>query len=569
MTRSNCRPVLISAFLTLLFSLTTTASVPVAVEVDARIVDLPRGGQTLTIRVTSVSLPVDRGLVQVGIAGDYLDSAAVTKQISLKAGETEIVRLPIETNSAGELSSVAVRVLRDNDTTPIVVQELYVTGVAERARLIRPDEAQQIVAARGAQQAETRAKAMAEEEVRSVLARGGRPVMNQGDRAKLSIVERAWNDAVQRLAPRNESRQRVRSDCGVFNQLSPRNHDWGQFSGSLWYQEQNGQVIQPRAAGQSVGLQAPVEFTDGCGNYQLLSTTYWANTYGNGIFTFPQNVISYNQPPDNPGTGVTVIFHKTGTLVSSNDMSEGVITLTNPADFPMIYGTLQPKFTEGNSGSFRYWFRWNDEAMVLEQQWASRYMYLTFRSAYDPYYTSSLAGCHCQYSPGLVTFGPGSFWNPAWVQAHEMGHEWDLQRSNTAIGGAAAHNICSPASDPYTAFHEGFADWFGSNFETEGRAQYFQVDPYGELLPCPSGAQPGYSREGNVTAYLWDVFDDVNSAPYDNGLDTMSLSLNQLGNWAAYSDFPAYYNAWTNNGVFGSYQSVADALRTPNQVTGP
>jgi len=564
---------LISAFLTLLFSQMLFASVPVPIALDAQILDSPRGGQRLTIRVSSISLPVDDGVVQVTIAGDFLDAAAVTKRVSLKTGETAVVRMPIETNPTGELSNVVIRVLRAGQTTPIVVQELFVTGVAEHARIIQPDEAQQILASRAAQDAEARAKAVADQEVRTLLARGDRPVMNRGEPAKLSAIERAWNDAVQRLAPRSETSSRLRPDCAVFNQLSPRNYDWGTLSGTMRYDDQIQYPyvqISPRAAGHTVTLQVPIEFTDGCGNYQLQSTTYSANTYGGGSFTFPQDVISFNAPPNNPGTSFTVTFLKTGTLITYPylDMADGTLTLTDPSQFPIEYGMLHAKFTSANSPN-SFWFRWNDEAMDLESQWASwpTYMYLTFRSAYDPGYTASVPGCHCQYSPGIATFGPNSSWDSRWVEAHEMGHEWDLQRSNAAIGGGP-HTVCGQ-TDSYTAFHEGFADWHASKFETEGRDSYVQVDQYGELLPCPYGLGAGYSREGNVAAYLWDVFDSVNSSTYDNGIDTISLPLTALGTWGAYSDFPAFYNAWTNGGVFGSYQSVADSLRAPNQVDVP
>src|SRR3954454_22544791 len=229
MTRSN----LVCLFLMFLLALTASASVPALIELDSQILDTPRAGQILMIKVKSALLPIEHGVVQVTIGGDYLDAANVTRQISLKIGETAVLRLPVETKAEGELSNVMVRVLRDNDTTPLVVRELYVTGVAERARLIRPDEARQMMTARNTREAEARAKVMAEEHVRSVLASGGKPLMNHVEPAQMSITERAWNDAVQRLAPSNEKKQqRVRSECGSY-QLSPRNHDWGMLSGYL------------------------------------------------------------------------------------------------------------------------------------------------------------------------------------------------------------------------------------------------------------------------------------------------------------------------------------------------
>ena len=546
--------------LILSFDLAVMASVPAPVDINAAISDLPRGGQILVIKVTSVSLHLHRGAIQVRISGDFLDATEITKIITLTTGEVASIRLPIVTKIAGELSNVVVRVLRNDDTAPVAVEEFFVGGVAGDAHMVTHAEAEQFIASRAARDVEARANALAEEQVRAMLARGDAPAPNPGDPAAMSVIERAWNETVQRLAPNNASGH-IQSNCYVLNTPSYRNYYWASMPGYMTYEDNypNFNVRQPDYGGHTVSIETPVEYTDGCGNYMIRTVDYSASTSSGGSFAF-QNVYSLYQP-SNPVIYLRVTFSKTGTFDSPTSMSPGNLTLyTN--DVPMTSGNLRPHFSSSNAPN-RFYFRWNDEAMYLEGQWASLGFYVTLRSAYDSTYYAN-AGCYCQTSPGLPIYGSQNLWSPKWVAAHEMGHQWDLQRSGGGITGQSVHTICGQ-SDSGTAFHEGFADWAASWFEPEGRTDYMQVY-FGELQPC---AFPGYNLEGNVAAYLWDIFDDVNSSSYDNNQDTMSKPLSILGNWAAYNDFPGFYNGWTTNGVWGADAAVADTLRTVNTVVNP
>lgn len=558
------RRLLVCAWIALGFSFIVTADVAVPIRIDGEIIDLPRGGQVLLISATATDSR--SGTIEVRVEGDYLDPDSVVRAVTPAPGKPAQVRLPIQINAAGEIAHVIVRFVGDLPDEPVAVRVFQVGGVAERARLLGDAEAERVLAARGERETMARSERLTEREVRAILARGDHPVPIAGDPVALSTEDRAWNAAVARLAPPVNRNRRSRTNaCEIYDVLSPYNTVYSPFQGQMTYDDlyRNGRFSPARNA-HTVDIVTRAEYTDGCGNYQIRNTWYTVGTTSAGWFTVNNFATSIPQP-ENPVIRFKVTFHRTGTYLSPTSMSLGSIVLTNPADFPVQFLSgsgpfLHPYFST-SATSLGHWFRWNDEAVILEQNWSYEGVYTTFRSAFDAAYGG--LGCKCATSPGLIQYGPQTAWSSRWLEAHEFGHILDLQLSNAAVGGTS-HNMCTRLADTYTAFHEGFADWHASWWESEGRSVYVTCNG-GECQPCGTG----YRVENNVMAFFWDVFDYPTAGEPADMLQKPLSAVRSFAYGRSYADFLDFYNDWTNRGIWGAEQSVADQLRIQNRVDVP
>ncbi len=145
--------------------------------------------------------------------------------------------------------------------------------------------------------------------------------------------------------------------------------------------------------------------------------------------------------------------------------------------------------------------------------------------------------------------------------AHEFGHFFQYQLQGGSLAGGGQHYYCGNSGDA-TAFVEGFADWHGAWWETDGRDY---------IVPCESGecytaCPAGWRLEGNVQAFFWDLFDSVNSPTYDASIDTVIYPLTFLLNWGSYSSFPAFYDNFQSRGLFNT---AVPGVRTVNKLDVP
>jgi len=153
------------------------------------------------------------------------------------------------------------------------------------------------------------------------------------------------------------------------------------------------------------------------------------------------------------------------------------------------------------------------------------------------------------------------------IVAHEFGHFFQFKLQNNQLGGGQPHFVCQ-VINLGPAFIEGFADWHGSFWETDGRDVY---------MPCVGGecysacGTAGYGVELNVAAFFWDLFHFVNEPTFDQNLDTVSFPLSLLFNWASrdYTNFEDFYTDWRTRGVWGANEPVTGQLRNVNRVANP
>ena len=299
-------------------------------------------------------------------------------------------------------------------------------------------------------------------------------------------------------------------------------------------------------------------WTDLCNNEDYRTTRYYGTTgaYGDYSMTVSSSVA--------PGTGNPVVsFLAVAPDAGVRSGAAGFVPVSQSLTPGYHYGSWQgstwrmyPLF-DPNNAFYSFLFRWNAEIESLRSRWADNGFgsYFTpFTAGYDGSLPSTAAFIIA--SPGLVAFNDDGRYTIKWIMAHEFGHFFQYRLQGGSLDGGGQHSYCGNSGDT-TAFIEGFADWHGAWWETDGRDFIVPCEGGECYTQCPSG----WRYEGNVQAFFWDLFDSTNSASHDGSIDTVGYSLSFLQNWTSYSSFPAFYDSFQSRGLFSP---AVPGIRTVN-----
>ena len=522
-----------------------------------------RGVLTLSIE-SSVTREARVDVTAVDGFIEVVPSSATTR-LDLRAGRGHTFSVDLESRGSDQLpyGSVRIRVL-GNEDSPMAVTILHFADVDNALRIVSPDDFDELVLVSAAQAEAAHAAATSRTLADVARKRGKTPVPWLGmasetleSRADVeSPSQKAWNDVAQRPSP-------ALPICGPF--YVGENFTYVVTADPFYY-DPHDLATYRMGSGYPVAFQTRRLFEDDCGNIQYRTTTFSATTDANGKAT--ATVVSAVRP----GEGDPVV--RFGATAPDAGIRNGtsITTVTQYVSGTSLWGfwvgdqyRMQPLF-DTIVAPQNYFFRWNAEIKSLQQRWALNGFgssYTPFKAGYD---SSSTGGAlFLPVSPGVVSFGVTGRYTLRWIMAHEFGHFFQFKLQGNALApGGGAHQYCQVLLAS-TAFAEGFADWHGAYWETDGRE--FIVPCIGG--ECYSTCEPGYLREGNVQAFFWDLFDSQNSGTYDGGIDTVQFGLGLLKNWISYGSFPSFYNDFTARGIWGSQASVVEGLRAVNHVDVP
>lgn len=350
--------------------------------------------------------------------------------------------------------------------------------------------------------------------------------------------------------------------------LSSNNHIYPLTIHTRYYDGFHGFDLQLREPDYTVGAYTTVEEVNSCGEFRYVENRRQQPTdqSANAVFDFFTTI-----EPEGSGNPLTRLETRAPDVGITTCWSCGTMSLVwqEPTSQTYSYsgsGTTRIESTYGSGAPYGDFFRWNDALKEYKRRTPAEGVnsaYTDFKAAYDSAFTGIAA-----FSPngsGFAFYGNGGQWIERWVIAHETGHhlQYALQENVMTFGGA--HTICG-LHTATGALGEGFADWYGCFYETERREWYFNCENGECYSTCPAG----YLIEGNVATFLWDVFDGVNHATHDQGVDTVWYSQSILNDWAnEYADFPTFYEDYRARGIWGDGEPVVDQLRTVNQVHVP
>lgn len=482
---------------------------------------------------------------------------------------------PVPVTLADATGEVIVRLV-GHQGDPIFADTFHVERAGRAARLVPHEERRAAGAAAKKAEATSELERRMRRIIAQQLARGGRPALNTLDDPDDPAVQ-LWNALVEQMR-----KEKKRSDVTIALAPGEDCPPWIPSSynyfypvrGTFGYYDTFQEVWRrPFETGFRVRIATLVEYEDQCGEYMLRRRYYYADSGQNGSFYF-SSVQTIDAPNTiNPVDEFAVTAPDVG-LRNGSTMT--TIAQTLPPSQHNYYwssageAVIDPFFTEsfGNRPSF---FRWNEQIKRLKRYWQgegfSSY-YTPFRAAWES--IGNGAYFH-QTSPGMVVFGDSRRWSPKFLMAHEFGHQlhYRLQGDAPIWTNGDVHSMCQ-VNDAATAFAEGFANWAGVYMEWEG-AFSFGIDCYqGECqVPCTNG----YRKEGNVMAYLWDIFDASNHATKDNGIDHVwfrTTILRDHWRWGAnYSSFPDWWTDFRNKNAWGIYEFDTENLKPVNKVHVP
>lgn len=567
----QCRALVVALFASLTVCTVAWADVPEAVSIDLEMIAVPSGGQMFQISAMAVSDTVTRGALEVHLKGDFVMKEEVLRPVTLIPQRPTKITLPFRPAGGGDLGIVAVRLLDHSTGDPLVVRVFHVGGTPESGHVLTDEEVEDVISHRNAQHLRTSASERADRLIRELRGSGRRAVPIEG--RDLTVEDEEWNQAVQvsdasaaeklETGPPRPRNVQVQT-CGVFDTVTSNNYVYT-LAGTLDYIDEylGGGEYTTGYGGHAVEVTTLVEYTDGCGGTQVRSKTYGPVSTSTGIFTI-NNFKSIIAAPNNPATRLKVTFVAAGQASWNWDLIPGEQMLFNQADFPVEWLSTGPMlralFTSSNSTA-SYYFRWNEGARRAERQLNNESFRPTLRAGYDP--NEDFLGAHVGVVPGLVGFGPTGKWVSRWVSSHEFGHLFNLYLSGPLPGGA--HQTCVANDDLELALSEGFADWHASKWDSQGRSAYFPNCTNSDCPPCNTS---GYAIEGNVQAFLWDVFDSVNHAN-DQGVDTVWKPLSRLWDYDGYIDLDHFIHDWTVRGLWGLDLPAIQALRPVCKVVNP
>jgi hypothetical protein len=501
--------------------------------------------------------------------------------VSGQVAPTRLLRIVLTLEDSEEFSVLTVRVRVEGEP---VAASIFHFHRSKAGRVVSISEAERAALA----PAEARLSEAADRKAKGLLTKlavrnkravpstaGAAPVPQGAADAPDSRLQRAWD----RVASGQVSTLSGGGPCGYFR-MSPYNYSYT-VSGTVRYYHPLAFQSITISAGYAATLETTVEYEDDCANIQYRVRRYSFTTGANGAFSVP---VWTMVPPNS--TNPVEEFVTTAPDVGERDPGDAwtfhLIAQSLPdADFNFSWNgsgaTILPTYrvTPFREDIIPQIFRWNEELKALKAKWGNwgfGSSYTTFRSAYDKR-VSGAPGVFMptDYQPALVVFGGTPV--PKWIMAHEFGHFFQVQlQGGIVLRNTGAHEVCDvlPAS---RGFHEGFADWFGSISETEGRSVFITCFGGDCYSTCASS---GWSVEANVQAFFWDVFDNVNHGsedvgPYGMPVDTVCYSKSILKSWANddYSSLDHFYDDYASRGIWGATESVTDQLRVVNRVHQP
>jgi hypothetical protein len=560
------------------------STTPPVVTIDAAL----KGPDELIITTTSHMERISVVSMEVTSAGELftIDIAPISLKLPLEVPVT--VSVPMRLTPSGGFGTAIVRIV-DASLGAVKVVEFTFTRTNGLPRSVSHTEYAAAVNAilddRDAAVAEQRAAEL----IRSVLARGKRPVATggvlpsaPGRAVENSNFERAWNRLVAQLGVANGKsglqvsgkslHPRPAVGCGPYVE-SPDNRDYP-VQGNIYYANENFFPYPQKRPLQEPGYQGfvttYVAFENDCFvQYRIRAfdyTTSWGGSFSVTVRTI-----------DDPSVRDPILYISTTAPDAGErlcpDTCTGINTvqqLLYPPDdhFQYVGGAIQlAPYYNTNIAPSRYLFHWNDEIKSLQRNWS----YNGFGSYYTPFIAGHDSNAADAYffatPPGIIAIGDGAKWNSLWLIAHECGHFFQFKLQGNRLGYGQPHFVCQQIGVG-PAFREGFADWHGSFWETDGRNVFVPCNGGECYSNCGSG---GYSVELNVAAFFWDVFDYTNDPAFDLNADTVGYPFGLLFYWAGrdYTSFDDFYTDFRNRGAWGSSESVTATLRTVNRVDVP
>lgn len=518
------------------------------------------GKGRMEVRLTSNSEFVTRGNLEVQ-QGDDIQNIPLT----LVPGAA----IPVSVHVKPGVEDVVVRYFMESGTAAAVDVLHLGSDPAGAHRVASPSEREQGRAAQAEQSERAQAAERARKHIKALLAAGRKPGL---DPEEDSVVAQEWNKAVRELAPKSRRQLTTHADgpCGSYV-LSPYNYSYP-LRGNFGYVDEYpySHNVRPWMPGYPVRVVVLQDLEDPCGN-AIVRERYYNTTSSNNGAIYIASITSLEYYGDNPVHRLEVTTQYVG-LRSGTTMSAYTHTLNSSQVNFFWNGSeacIDPYFSTFNS-SYPFFFRWEDEIRYQKNQWNSygfNSYFTPFRAGYEG--TGSNGARFYPVSPGMVIFDSAGRWSSGFVMAHEIGHHFQFRLQGDRWSGAGpVHSICQILADP-DGFNEGFADWYGAFWNSQG------ADAQG--VNCFSGecyalCSPSYRKEGNVMQYFWDIFDATNHSTRDQGQDTIFRPLTILQNWratGAYSSFPDWYNDFYSKGVWSGYESVVNTLRTVNGVDVP
>lgn len=531
------------------------ASFAATVSVHRRPLDV-----TVEIATSGLLLEPHRHLVALRLAPEVGEQAELLLEADPRAGRDAF-------------GTVEVRVLAADGE--VVAFESFGVGFSDHRDLILlpVGAVEHRVAELLAERAVVDARARARGLVASVLASGGRPVpaSRVGTSSDPTVAPRAdsqqaWDAEASDFDPSGESLLIPPEDDPCWPFIQSGNSSY-QVRGQLAYRDDFDGTTRFAAAGYPVVVETQMRYQNACGSVMFRTHQYSTTTASNGWFSVqvsshvapggPEPVVAFRATTPEAGTRSCGLTNCNFTPLRQSLTASQLGGVWEPTG-----RRIQPVFTAANS-SHPFYFRWNDEIKSLRSRWAAAGFgsgAMAFRATYVP--TANPPLHFSTLGDGIVVFDSANRWVVKWLMAHELGHHFQYTIQGNNLAGGGPHTICQAVSDA-VGFVEGFADWHASWWEIEGRSLFFPCSGQ----ECWSDCVPGYRREGNVMAFFWDLFDGANHATHDSGLDSVTLSLTLLTNWTGYSSFPAFYNDYSQRGLWGSKAVAVDTLRTVNRVT--
>lgn len=300
-----------------------------------------------------------------------------------------------------------------------------------------------------------------------------------------SNFERAWNRLVAQLGVANGKsglqvsgkslHPRPAVGCGPCVE-SPDNRDYPLQGYTYYDNDRFGSHRSLQEPGYQGFVTTNVAFENDCFvQYRIRAfdyTTSWGGSFSVTVRTI-----------DDPSVRDPILYVSTTAPDAGerlcHDTCTGIFNVQQllypPNDhFQYVGGTIQlgPYYNYSSAPS-RYLFHWNDEIKSLQRNWS----YNGFGSYYTPFIAGHDASAgpspayFYQVPPGIIAFNNDGEWPYLWVIAHECDHFFQFKLQNNQLGSGQPHNVCQQI-DVGPAFREGFADWHGSFWETDGRFLY-------------------------------------------------------------------------------------------------
>ena len=552
-----------------LLAATATASTIPPLVVTGILEGATQTGGTLIVSVEATQRSFSTLRVDLSALGGELKTPAALPAFGLYPGVPVRLSIPITlaaSKSPEETGSLVVRVLSPSGS-PITTRIFHFIGrpgfpVAE----LSPADFEAILAKHAADNATVDANKVTARLVEATLARNKRPVPStfgsaageaSSSVAAASPSQAAWDRASTSLGP---SPQSPPDQCGQLHQDADNYAI--PVAGQAFYYDPHEQSTTHLAGGYTVAVDTQVLWSNLCDD-QYRTTRYFGTTDDNGGYsmTVTSSVA--------PGTGNPLVsFLAEAPDAGVRSGNAGMIPITQSLLPGYHHGGWEgttwrmfPLFDPANS-FYTFLFRWNNEIKSLQSRWAESGFgsyYTPFKAGYDSSAQDSTA--FVISAPGLVAFNTAGSYTIKWTMAHEFGHFFQYQLQGGSLDGGGQHSYCGNYGDA-VAFVEGFADWHGAWWETDG---------INFIVPCDGGdcygcSSAGWRLEGNVQAFFWDLFDAVNSSSQDGGVDTVTYPLNFLQNWNTYSSFPSFYSDFQGRGLFNS---AVPAIRTVNKLDVP